>query len=107
LSVDVGESGFEVVLEVVVATVNIAALQSPTEESAVRVFDDFVDDFVGALGVFVKHFFDAEQRAVGGGAGFVVGDDFAVAVFEVGADDDADVVEFEALAGVDASDFVD
>lgn len=83
---------------VFVDEVDVAAFEGAAEEDAVGVFDEG-EEFFGIL--------DGADGGVGGVLGVAFPGVFVEAVFEVGAEDDADVVEFEALDCVDASDLVD
>ena len=83
-----------------------AALHSAGHQGAVGVFDQGIEQFPSSGGVFRKPLFPAEHGTILPGARFRVGGDRTGegVAEEVRSDEDADVVAFEALAGVDAPD---
>ena len=88
---------------------NRAPLHAARHERAVGVADNGVKVAAGAFGVGFHCGLPAEDAAVVFGSGFRVGSALAGGgvAQQVGANDDTDVLAFEALAGVDAADLVD
>ena len=90
-----------------VAKIDVAAFHAPGQEGAVGVFDDAVGHLAGFLRVFFHHGFDAEDGTVHRRAFCHIGDHPAVLKTDVRTHDHAHVVQFQALAGVDAANLVD
>lgn len=99
--------GLEIEIGLGVGGVDVAALGSPRHQGAVGVLDDEVGFGLGFGGLGPEQAFVALDRGIAGGAFRAVGDDLAIPDDQIGADDDADVVELESLAGVDAADLAD
>src|SRR2546430_791322 len=83
-------------LGVSVREVDIATLEAPSEEHAVRILHQLDESRPSAF----HHRVVRMRRCPDPGLAVEV-------VFEIGPPDDADVVELESLCGVDAADLID
>ena len=88
----------QILHQIIILAIDIAAFLAAGEEGFIGVEDEAAGDGVGGGA-------DAGGFVVAGDLGFVGEDLSGLGVIgEVAADEDADVVEFEALCGVDAAD---
>jgi len=101
------QAGSEVVGKRGVGAEDVADLESSGHQHPVGVADDGVGFALGAVGVGLGQALEAPERLIHFGAARVVGDDGTVLEAHVVADDDANIVELEALRGVNAADLVD
>ena len=87
-----------------VLAVNETAFHAARHQRAVGVLDQVVHQGHGPFLVLFGLFFPAPDGVVVFGTGFGNCDHPSIANDEVGPNDDADVIEFESLARVNASD---
>ena len=97
----------EVVPEARIGCVHVAAFHSARHQGPVGVLDDFVGKLVSALRVLLLHYLQALDGLVRPCTLREVRYKVTVFEAEVVADDDADVLEFKPLRGVDAARFID
>jgi len=94
-------------LQLIVYAIYVVTFHAGGHEGTVGVFDDRADEGFAGVGVFFGELFVAFYTVVTFGAGGRLGGDLVVTIDEIGTDDDAYVVDLEALAGVDAADLTD
>src|SRR5690606_14191874 len=97
----------EVLVSLVVDAPHVAATWAARHQRSVGVLDDLVSGLQCGGAVPLEEGLVTAHRAVHPRALACVRDDAAIADDEVVAEDHADVIEFEALAGVDATHLLD